>query len=100
MRHDLHECLVFYHTDIEPAKISLTNTLTELVKVLKKIYRNSGHLSPEELHLLKEWMLGLIDHVFNLAYSSEVIDAEVKNVFQDLEGTSYEKIVEEQIDSL
>lgn len=96
---DLDECLLFYHAYLSPAEKSLVGTLTQFVKMMYGFYKNPGGLSAEKLQRLKTWILNEVDKVLNLATFSMEIDPEIKNIFRDLEGVSYEEIVSEQLNS-
>lgn len=95
---EMDECLNYYYAELEPVKVALATLIEEFCVLLFDHYKNTK-LTRNEKESLKELLLLKIQEVINL-YDINTVSVEVREMFQDLEGVSYEEYIAGEVSEL
>lgn len=91
------EALAFYHSHVEPERNRLARKLEECIKIIFHYYKSVKKLNTEDKELLKAALLHQIEQLFSLVPYAET-DREIGEIFQNLQGFSYEEIVKDEFE--
>jgi hypothetical protein len=94
----LSQKLDFYGKEIHPLEQKLTERRTEGVKLFYKFYRDKKLLSKKDKEVLLEIMSQQLNGIFQ--FSSEEPDAELQEIFELVEGLSFEEAKAEDFATL
>src|SRR3990170_5923772 len=93
----LDECLMFYGTAIHPLEQEMLILQKEAAKLLYKFYMNKklvvGNLGNKKRQILKEIIITQLDNI--LCSDENEPDEEIKNIYQNIFGVSYEAAAKE-----
>lgn len=93
----LGEHLDFYGKHLYPLEQNMAALRKEMVKLFYKSYKSEKLLSKKDRNSLLEIMSAQLSGVFQS--SSEKPDQEIKEIFELIEGVSYEQAVEEDFEA-
>lgn len=93
----LDECLMFYGTAIHPLEREMLISQKEVTKLLYKFYMNNElvaeNLGNKKLQILKEIIIVQLNNI--LCSDNNEPDEEIKNIYQNIFGVSYEAAAKE-----
>lgn len=94
----LDESLRFYYEQVLPEKKALVTVLNEFVKFMHAYQKGFQQLAKSHRNNLKTLILNKIDTIFSFTPFTET-DPEIREIFKELEGVSYDAIVSNDLDS-
>lgn len=96
---DLDLALQFYYETIKPDESILLQSLIERIKIAYRFYKTSRGLSKSEINEFRAWLTQEVNQICTMHDSFKVSD-EMKNIFRELTGISYEKSIADELNEL
>lgn len=94
----LRKQLEFYGQHIHPLEQTITEHRKEAVKLLYKSYKDEKAISKKDKEVLIEVISSQLSDIFH--HSSEKPDEEIMEIFEAIEGMSYDKAAEEDFQTM
>lgn len=93
---DIDRQLVYYGQEIHPLERKLNSKKVEIIRLLFHQYKKNKKIKGEERKTFKRFMLSLLQDI--LSNSDQSPEQDLKNIFTDLTGESYEDAVKEEFE--
>jgi hypothetical protein len=90
---------LYYHNQLLPTKKEYIGEVKKFVVIMYEFYKNNKQLSIHQRDVLEEIVLDKINFIFRSTTYTD-IDPKISAIFEDLEGTSYDDIVSDELDEL
>jgi hypothetical protein len=96
-KEDMESLLGYYSAEIYPLEQQLSSHHIEMVPILFAFLDNGKRISQTEKKALRQVLAGLLNRIFSTSVHKP--DEKMKEVFQEINGVSYEQAVEESFEA-
>ena len=95
----LDEALLFYYGQVHPVKRALSDTLTELVKIIYVNYKRTKLFSKKDRKILKQLLINKTGDIFALNPFGKM-DPEIRSIIEELEGVNFNELLSDAVNDI